>query len=391
MSDSQKYIAQSPKDLFSSKYLFVSISLSVIATAIVLYFTYTPEGWEYVVLKRMPGLVIACFVLFLKIWWTAAKIRLLADNKLTWAGAFRIVISWDFASAITPSTIGGAPLGIYAMTREHIPLGKASAITLYSLLLDQMFYITVIPILLIAGIYLEVIPDSTGFIGKSAMAVVYISLLGYGLILAYGVLVNPMSLKKAVRALFKLPFLRKHADTVERELDNLVDTSEGLRKKPISFLVKTYILASLAWMARASLPAIVVLSFLPADELLLFLRSFAMSFASLFMPTPGGSGGVEALFVIFLGPLFAREAFIGIATFMWRFITFYSLIGIGIMVMSWYLNNAVVNTFGELAAKEKKTSGDELSGSDADSANASYFSGNGSDPGHKPKENPDRA
>lgn len=335
--------------MLSGKYFFISISLSVIATALVLYFTYTPDGFEYVQLKRIPGLIIAVVVLILKIWFTAAKIRLLADNRMSWAGAFRVVISWDFASAITPSTIGGAPLGIYAMTREHVPLGKASAITLYSLLLDQLFYLMVIPVLLITGIYLEVIPDNTGFIGKTAMGLVYISLLLYGFVLAYGVLWNPASLKKGVRALFRLPVLRKHSESVEQELDNLVSTSEGLRNRPLRFLLKAYTLSSLAWMARASLPAIVVLSFLPADEVLLFLRSFAMSFASLFMPTPGGSGGVEALFVIFLGPLFDRDIFIGIATFMWRFITFYLILGVGIMVVSWYLNNAVVTPLTDSA------------------------------------------
>ncbi len=370
LQKSNHHIAYSPAELISGKYLFISVSLSVVATAIVLYFTYTPEGFEYVRLKRMPGLVIAAFVLFLKIWFTAAKIRYLADSNLSWAGAFRIVITWDFASAITPSTIGGAPLGIYAMTREHIPLGKASAITLYSLLLDQMFYVMIIPILLVSGIYLEVIPDNTGIIGKSAMGVVYLSLLGYGLVLAYGVLVNPASLKKAVKVLFKLPYLNRYYDPVERELDNLVNTSEGLRKKPLSFLLTAYVLASLAWMARACLPAIVVLSFLPAEEVLLFLRSFAMSLASLFMPTPGGSGGVEALFVIFLGPLIDREAFIGIATFMWRFITFYSLIGIGIMVMSWYLNNAVVNSFSSETSEngsdpDQHLKNDDISGAES--------------------------
>ncbi len=323
------------------------------ATGIVLYLTYTPEGFEHVRLKRMPGLVIASVVMFLKIWFTAAKIRYLAEKKISWAGAFRIVLSWDFASAITPSTIGGAPLGIYAMTREHIPLGQASAITFYTILLDQIFYLMVIPILIIGGIYMEVIPQAFGVIGKSAMGFVYLSLLGYGAVLAYGVLINPLYLKKMVQALFRLPFLRKYADSVDKELDNLVKTSGVLSRKPFSFLAKAYGLAALAWMARAALPAIVVLSFLPAEEVLLFFRSFAMSLATLFMPTPGGSGGVEALFVIFLGPLFDREIFIGIATFMWRFITFYSIIGIGIMVMSWYLNNAVVKSFSDSRNKEE--------------------------------------
>lgn len=353
-SYSQKH-SQHPKHLFSSKYLFLSLSLSLIATGIVLYYTYTPEGFEHLKLKRMHGFVIAFVVAFLKIWFTAAKIRYLANKTISWAGAFRIVLAWDFASAITPSTIGGAPLGIYAMTREKIPLGQASAITFYGLLLDQLFYIMVIPILLIAGMYLEVIPENVGMIGKGAMFLVYAFLLIYGFLLAYGVLINPKALTKMVRFVFRLPMLNKHAEKIEKEMGNLERTSNELRKKPFSFLLNAFILSSLAWLARAWLPTIVVLSFLPADVLLSFLRSLAMSFASLFMPTPGGSGGVEGLFVLFQGPLMSRDVFIGIATFVWRFITFYMIIGIGVMVMSWYLNTAVVTGYSSEEDEEDAT------------------------------------
>lgn len=347
MSKTSEHNTASPRDLLSGKYIFFSISLSVIATAIVLYMTYTPEGFEHLRLKRVPGLLLACFVLFLRVWFTAAKIRFLAGRTISWAGAFRIVLSWDFASAVTPSTIGGAPLGVYAMTRERIPLGKASAITMYTLLLDQIFNVMIIPVLIIAGLYVEIIPNALGVIAESAMALVYVSLLGYGLVLAYGVLINPQALKKGVALLFKLPLLRNKWGKVEQELDGLVETSDALRKKPLSFLLNAYFLSSMAWLCRGALPAIVVLSFLPADEVTLFLRSFAMSLATLFMPTPGGSGGVEALFVLFLGPLFDREAFIGIAAFVWRVITFYGIIGIGVIVVSWYLNNAVVKSLSD--------------------------------------------
>ncbi len=337
----------SPKSLISSKYLMISVSLSLIATGIVLYYTYTPDGFEYVRLKRMPGLVIALVVAMLKIWFTAAKIRYLAYKKISWMAAIRIVISWDFASAITPSTIGGAPLGIYAMTRERIPLGQASAITLYALLLDQLFYLMVIPVLVVAGFYLDVIPPNVGWVGKWAMGLVYFILLSYGAILAYGVLINPVAMSKVVLWLFKLPFLNKHYDKIKKEMKNLIKTSDELRNMPFRFLLNAFLLSSLAWLARAWLPTIVVLSFLPADVLLSFLRSLAMSFASLFMPTPGGSGGVEGLFVLFQGSLMDRDVFIGIATFMWRFITFYLIIGLGIMVVSWYLNRSPVKGFSD--------------------------------------------
>jgi hypothetical protein len=97
----------------------------------------------------------------------------------------------------------------------------------------------------------------------------------------------------------------------------------------------------MTWLCKIALPVIVVLSLLPADEVLLSLRSLAMNLAFLVIPTPGGSGGVESLFAIFLGPLIDRKAFIGLAVFAWRIITYYSSIGLGIFAMIWYVNDSV--------------------------------------------------
>ena len=65
-----------------------------------------------------------------------------------------------------------------------------------------------------------------------------------------------------------------------------------------------------------------------------------MHLAFLVVPTPGGSGGVEGLFYLFMDPLVTREGFIGLAVFLWRIISYYISIGMGIMATMWYLNRA---------------------------------------------------
>lgn len=64
-----------------------------------------------------------------------------------------------------------------------------------------------------------------------------------------------------------------------------------------------------------------------------------MNLAFLIIPTPGGSGGVEGLFVLFIGPLIDRPGFIGLAVFLWRILTYYISIVIGIFAMIWYVND----------------------------------------------------
>jgi glycosyltransferase 2 family protein len=328
---------ESPKEYFSLKYLFISVGLSLFTMGLVMYFTWTPGGFEYIQMKRLPGLIIAFGVMLLRIWFQAAKFRILSDRTLSWPSAFRVVITWDFASAITPSTIGGGPVAVYAMTREHLPLGKSGAIMLYGVLLDQLFYVMIIPILVVLGVYYEVIPDEVGWLGSGAMFLIYLILLAYAFILSYGLLVNPRSLRNLVGWCTKWPFLRSRRRKLIVETASLVSFSDQIRKKPSGFLLKAFMVSTLGWLARISLASIVVLSFLPADVLLTFLRSFAMTFAGLLVPTPGGSGGAEALFLVFQGPLIFRPVFIGVAIFMWRLYTYYLSLGLGVFVMTWYM------------------------------------------------------
>lgn len=333
--------------LISIKYLAISIALSVISMGIVIYLTYTPGVLEHLKPKRLPGLGIAILVTLLKIYFSAAKIRYLADNVIDKMAAVRIALTWDFASAVTPSTIGGAPVATFAMTREGIQLGQSSAIMLYSVLLDQFWYAIAVPILLVSGIYFEVLPNEIGLVGNVTMVLIYTGLLLYGAILAYGLLINPAAIKKVIRVLFKLPFLRKYEDKVNEEADNLESYSKLLKKKPYTFVLKAFYLSTMTWLCKIALPVIVVLSLLPANEILLSLRSLAMNLAFLVIPTPGGSGGVEGLFAIFLGPLIDRKAFIGLAVFAWRVITYYSSIGLGIFAMIWYVNKAAGQKLSE--------------------------------------------
>jgi hypothetical protein len=302
----------------------------------VLWWTGAPDGFHHVKPKRLPGLAIALAAVFLRIWLTAAKIRYLADRTLSWVASIRIVIFWDFASAVTPSTVGGAPVATYVMSREGISLGQSGAVMLYSLLLDQLLYVAIIPILVVAGFHYEVFPADIGTVGVGALMVGFVLLLAYAFVLAYGILRNPAVLRTVFENVTKLPGLRRMRGNIMAEMDRLIEFSTTLNAKKPRFILNAFLISTAGWLVRFAIPTIVVLSFLPADELLSFARSVGMTFAGFFMPTPGGSGGAEALFAIFQGPLFERPEFIGIAIFMWRLLTFYLSIGLGTMVLTWY-------------------------------------------------------
>lgn len=333
--------------------MFISIALSLTGMGVVVYLTYTPGVLEYLKPKRLPGLVIALVVSFMRLWFVAARIRYLSEKKLSWLASFRVMLSWDFTSSITPSTIGGAPMATYAMTKEGFNLGQSTAIILYSVLLDQLFFAMAIPILLFAGLFYEVVPENIGAVGNISMIMLYIGLLAYAGLMSYGVLKNPAAIKKVIKWVFGLPLLSRWKEKIEQEAENLEEYSHALRQKPKGFLPKVFFFTVMSWLARIALPTIVILSLLPANEILSVLRSLAMNLAFLIMPTPGGSGGVEGLFAIFQGPLIDRKAFIGLAVFLWRIISYYITIGMGMMAVSWYINRSVVENFSDEKQKQE--------------------------------------
>ncbi len=327
--------------LISAKYLWFSLILSAGTLGVLIYISYDPDSFRYLQWKRMHGFTIAALVMVLRLWFNAARIRLLSNNRLSWAAAWRVSVTWDFASSVTPSTIGGGPVASIAMTRENLNFGEASAIVLYCIMLEQIFLLIVIPFIMIVAIFVSVVPDTAGLLGEGVMLAIYIALLLYAFILSYSVLIRPSFLKNAVSFIFSLPFLRKYKSSMEAEAENLETYAIKLREKPRKFIVKAFLWSTLYWLTKISIIAIVVLSMLPADPFITFIRSAAMTLAGMFIPTPGGSGGQEGLFYLFMDPLMGRPGFTALAVFMWRLISFYIVIAVGMMVMSWYMRSGL--------------------------------------------------
>ena len=48
------------------------------------------------------------------------RIRVLTDKYLSWRKSFDVIMLWEFASALTPSVVGGSGIAIFILNREKI-------------------------------------------------------------------------------------------------------------------------------------------------------------------------------------------------------------------------------------------------------------------------------
>jgi len=66
----------------------------------------------------------------------------------------------------------------------------------------------------------------------------------------------------------------------------------------------------------------------------------AMLFCSVIMPTPGGSGGIEGLYVLFLGPLMPK-AIVAPTLFTWRVLGYYLFVALGVFVTTHQVQKSI--------------------------------------------------
>ena len=98
-------------------------------------------------------MLIAVFMMVIRDFAYMYRIRILTNNEISWRNSFDVIMLWEFASAITPSVVGGAGIAIFIINKEKISLGRSTALVMTTAFLDELFYVLMVPaVILLAGI-----------------------------------------------------------------------------------------------------------------------------------------------------------------------------------------------------------------------------------------------
>lgn len=289
------------------------------------------------------------------------RIRVLSDGHLTWKAAFRVIMLWEFTSAITPSAVGGTSVAILYVHKEGISVGRSSSIVMLTSFLDELYFILMFPLLmLIVGIdNLFDIATTGGVVSKSLMTfalVGYFLKFSYVVILSYGLFVNPRGLKWLLLKIFKFKPLKRWYRAMNNVGTDIVQSSYAIKRYHATFWGKVFGATFLSWTSRYLVANALILAFFAvSDQFLLFARQLVMWIMMLVMPTPGGSGFAEYIFTTYCSDLIVVPVAlqVGAATliaFLWRGVTYYPYLAIGAIVFPRWLKR----NFSQ--AKHDKTS-----------------------------------
>lgn len=295
--------------------------------------------------KSVLWLIVAALLMVGRDFGYIMRIRVLSDNQLTWRSAFRIIMLWEFTSAVTPGAVGGTSVAIVYVNKEGVSVGKSSAIVMATSLLDELYFVLMFPLLLLTLGYFRLFDFEGGKLLTSVAAIGYSVKLTWTVALFYGMFSNPKGLSWLIGQVFRLPILRRWKEAADRAGDEIIASSRELKRKPIGFWLRAFGCTFLSWTSRYWVVNALFLAFFTVDgfinHLVIFGRQLVMWIMLLVMPTPGGSGFAEKIFQEALTSFIPIAGFTAFVVLLWRFITYYPYLFIGaVLLPKWFSTQA---------------------------------------------------
>lgn len=263
------------------------------------------------------------------------RIKTITKNELGWVSSLYVIILWEFASAVTPSVVGGTAVAVFILWKEGIKPGKALGYVLLTAIFDNMFFVLAAPLTLILGME-HVFPSSQQGSDLLASSMDFLFFLSYGLIalytfiMAFALLINPRLFKWVLLKITTLRWLRKWRYAAYERGTEMVLASEQLRGMGSKFWLYLTLSTMFIWSSRYLLLNFLMNAFKPIsvhEHLVVFGKQIILWVVMLISPTPGSSGTAEYFFPIFFKDTLGD--FTLIVNLLWRLFTYYPYLLLG--------------------------------------------------------------
>lgn len=271
------------------------------------------------------------------------RIRVLSEGKISWRDSFDVIMLWEFASAVTPSVVGGSAVAVFFINKEGINMGRSSAIVLITALMDELFFVIMVPLvfLIVGQSNLFPLAMQKSFFGmtlnvKGIFWTSYTIILIYVVSISYALLFKPRGFKALLLKVFKLPFLRRWRVKALETGNEIIIASKEIRNQSFAYWFKAISATFFSWTARYWVVNCLIMAFIAVDgHFLIYARQLVMWIIMLISPTPGGSGIAEFAFSGFLKE-FSGGLDVPLAV-LWRLISYYPYLFIGVIVLPRWL------------------------------------------------------
>jgi uncharacterized protein (TIRG00374 family) len=272
------------------------------------------------------------------------RIRVLTDYHLSWKKSFDVIMLWEFASALTPSVVGGSGIAIFILNREKINLGRSTATVFVTALMDEMFYIVMVPLLFLFIGTEQLFPGEWAGSAFGTNSIKVLFWIGYGFIIVLTTMIMlsifsfPFRFKRLMMRLFSIRILKRWRRRVVVLGDEIIISSHELKGQKPSYWMKAFGATFFSWTARFWTLNFIMLIFVDGiDHFVVYGRQLVMWVIMLISPTPGSSGVAEIALSSFFSKDIIPVAYVAIIALIWRLLTYFPYLFVGATILPRWL------------------------------------------------------
>ncbi|MEO9968111.1 MAG: lysylphosphatidylglycerol synthase transmembrane domain-containing protein [Reichenbachiella sp.] len=295
----------------------------------------TADNLKLIFDAKFSSILVAILVLLARDAGYAYRIRTLTDQKLSWKRSIVVIILWEFASAVTPSVVGGTAVAVFILTYEGINFGKSLAYVMLTAILDNLFFVVAAPVvmLLTNGVIFPKVATFDLQIGSSLQFFFFVSyglIAIYTLVMSYGLFVKPRAFKWFLLKVTAIKFLRKWRVKANQYGDEIMIASIEIKGKLAAYWIKISLATLFIWCARYLMLNSLVSAYTEItvpEHMVIFSRQIIMWIVMLISPTPGSSGTAEFFFNQFFNEYLGNYTFV--SSIFWRLMSYYPYLLLG--------------------------------------------------------------
>lgn len=318
------------------------------------------------------------------------RLRIITNGFFSWKKCFELVMMWEFSSAVTPTSVGGAAVAMFAIAQEKLSAGKTAMIVLYTVVVDTFSFLSALLIFFLIFGPIMIQPESRDLyhlIYHSQWGIAFLTayalMLCYGGAFFYGVLINAKRLENLLLWFCKAPFLKRFREKAIKVTEDMDLASHELRAQKWYFHVGTYLSTLFAWASRFMVLNCLIIAFVAYSpnleiqahyhsfldgelhlstlwkQVFIYARQQSMYVIMAVMPTPGGAGVAEYAFQTFhydyiptkATGIAAGATIVVIMATIWRSFTYYVYLFLGSIIVPNWINKIIKRNREEALAK----------------------------------------
>lgn len=331
-------------------WLPAAISIGFVVVMIATDDEITPERLNLIFKAEALPVVFAFLTLFAKEAAYIYRIRTLTGKEIGWWSSVYVILLWEFASAVTPSVVGGTPVAVFILLKEGVNLGKSLAYVMLTAILDNMFFVlaALVALLVSGGAILPDIADAETKLGKSLPAIFitsYALIFLYTLIMALALFYKPRLFKWVLIKITSISILRRWRYAAYQHGNEIIWASSYIKGRQKRYWFKIAMATVVAWICRYTILNFLITAYTGKISLLehitIFGKHLILWIVMLFSPTPGSSGTAEFFFPRFFDSYLGEFAF-GVAIF-WRALSYYPYLIIGAFILPKWINRVFLS------------------------------------------------